>query len=55
MPQLEFLELGRVGGDLKDDGIVRLLETLPNLRKLDLEDANEITDDVLRAITPHSS
>jgi len=55
MPQLEFLELGRVGGDLKDDGIVRLLETLPNLRKLDLEDANEITDDVLRAITPHPS
>ncbi|KAI0001735.1 hypothetical protein BJV77DRAFT_958340 [Russula vinacea] len=44
MPQLEFLELGRAGGDLKDDGIVRLLETLPNLRKLDLEDAAEITD-----------
>ena len=55
MPQLEILELGRVGGDLKDDGIVRLLETLPNLRKLDLEDAIEITDDVLRAITPHPS
>ena len=52
MPQLEFLELGRAGGDLKDDGIVRLLETLPNLRKLDLEDAAEITDNVLRAITP---
>jgi F-box/leucine-rich repeat protein 2/20 len=47
MPQLFFLELGRVGGDLKDDGIVRLLETLPNLRKLDLEDAIEITDSVL--------
>lgn len=55
MPQLVFLELGKVGGDLKDDGIVRLLETLPNLRKLDLEDAIEITDDVLRAITPHPS
>lgn len=55
MPRLEFLELGRVGGDLKDDGVVRLLETLPNLRKLDLEDAIEITDNVLRAITPHPS
>ncbi|KAF8506819.1 hypothetical protein F5888DRAFT_1603440 [Russula emetica] len=55
MPQLVFLELGRVGGDLKNDGIVRLLETLPNLRKLDLEDAIEITDNVLRAITPHPS
>ena len=52
VPQLVFLELGRVGGDLKDDGIVRLLETLPNLRRLDLEDAIEITDNVLRAITP---
>jgi F-box/leucine-rich repeat protein 2/20 len=55
MPQLVFLELGRIGGELKDDGIVRLLETLPNLRKLDLEDAVEITDNVLRAITPHRS
>jgi F-box/leucine-rich repeat protein 2/20 len=55
MPQLEFLELGRVGGELKDDGVVRLLETLPNLRKLDLEDAIEITDKILRAITPHPS
>lgn len=55
MPQLVFLELGRVGGDIKDDGIVRLLETLPNLRKLDLEDAVDITDNVLRAITPHPS
>ena len=55
MPRLEFLELGRVGGDLKDDGVVRLLETLPNLRKLDLEDAIEITDKTLRAITPSPS
>ncbi|KAI0274954.1 hypothetical protein BC834DRAFT_814786 [Gloeopeniophorella convolvens] len=52
MPRLELLELGGVGGELKDDGVVRLLETLPNLRKLDLEDASEITDDVLDAITP---
>jgi F-box and leucine-rich repeat protein 2/20 len=55
MPQLEFLELARVGGDLKDDGVIRLLETLPNIRKLDLEDAIEITDNVLRTITPHPS
>ena len=55
MPRLEFLELGRVGGELKDDGVVRLLETLPNLRKLDLEDAIEITDNALRAITPYPS
>jgi F-box/leucine-rich repeat protein 2/20 len=50
---LELLELGGIGGELRDDGIIRLLETLPKLRKLDLEDASEITDDVLRSITPH--
>lgn len=53
-PQLELLELGGIGGELKDDGVVRLLDTLPNLRKLDLEDASDITDDVLHAITPPS-
>ena len=52
MPQLELLELAAIGTELKDDGVVRLLETLPNLRKLDLEDAAEITDNVLNAITP---
>lgn len=54
-PQLELLELGGIGGELKDDGVVRLLDTLPKLRKLDLEDASEITDDVLHSITPHPS
>lgn len=55
VPQLELLELAGIGGELKDDGVVRLLETLPNLRKLDLEDASDITDDVLQAITPPPS
>src|SRR5258708_254297 len=49
MPQLEFLELGRIGGDLKDDGVIRLLETLPNIRQLDLEDAIELPDEIGRA------
>ena len=55
VPQLELLELAGIGGELKDDGVVRLLETLPHLRKLDLEDASDITDDVLHAITPPPS
>ncbi|KAI9444914.1 hypothetical protein H4582DRAFT_1806705 [Lactarius indigo] len=55
VPQLELLELGGIGGELKDDGVVRLLNTLPNLRKLDLEDASDITDNVLHAITPPPS
>ncbi|TFY71187.1 hypothetical protein EVG20_g1828 [Dentipellis fragilis] len=52
MPQLEFLELAGIGGELKDEGLIRLLETVPNIKKLDLEDASEITDAVLEAITP---
>ncbi|TFY82856.1 hypothetical protein EWM64_g1162 [Hericium alpestre] len=52
VPNLEFLELGGIGGELKDDGLVLLLETIPGIRKLDLEDATDITDDVLDAITP---
>ncbi|THH12282.1 hypothetical protein EW146_g7756 [Bondarzewia mesenterica] len=55
MPRLEFLELGGIGADLKDEGLVRMLKTLPNLRKLDLEDATDITDAVLEAITPPPS
>ena len=52
MPQLELLELGGIGRELTDDGIVQLLETLPNLRKLDLEDVSDRTDDVLHMIAP---
>ncbi|KAI0360970.1 RNI-like protein [Trametes cingulata] len=52
VPQLEFLELAGIGADLRDTGLVRLLETTPYLRRLDLEDACEITDAVLAALTP---
>ena len=52
LPNLEFLELAGIGAELKDDGLVRLLRTTPLIRKLDLEDATDITNDVLAAITP---
>ncbi|THV06593.1 RNI-like protein, partial [Dendrothele bispora CBS 962.96] len=52
VPQLELLELADIGEDLKDDGLVRLLSTTPLIRKLDLEDAGDITDSVLAAVTP---
>ncbi|KZT08566.1 RNI-like protein [Laetiporus sulphureus 93-53] len=55
VPKLEFLELAGIGAELKDDGLVRLLCTTPFIRRLDLEDACEITDDLLLAITPDSS
>ncbi|ETW86857.1 hypothetical protein HETIRDRAFT_377477, partial [Heterobasidion irregulare TC 32-1] len=52
LPHLELLELGGIGQHLTDEGLILLLQTLPDLRKLDLEDAREITDAVLQAITP---
>lgn len=52
VPRLEFLELAGIGADLRDDGLVRLFGTTPYIRRVDLEDACEITDDVLVALTP---
>ncbi|KAK0208671.1 hypothetical protein DFS33DRAFT_1254087 [Desarmillaria ectypa] len=52
VPRLEFLELAGIGDDLADDGLVRLLNTTPMIRRLDLEDAVQITDAVISAITP---
>ena len=52
VPKLEFLELAGLGTGLKDDGLVRLLSNTPYIRRLDLEDAIDITDGVLTAITP---
>lgn len=52
VPRLELLELASIGTAMKDEGLVRLLETTPLLRKLDLEDDADITDAVLSALTP---
>lgn len=52
VPRLECLELAGIGSDLKDDGLVRLLNTTPLIRRLDLEEACDITDNVLEALTP---
>jgi F-box and leucine-rich repeat protein 2/20 len=52
VPRLEFLELAGIGPELRDDGLVRLLSTTPHIRRLDLEDATEVTDRVLHALTP---
>ncbi|PBL00675.1 RNI-like protein [Armillaria gallica] len=51
-PRLEFLELAGIGDDLVDEGLIRLLNTTPMIRRLDLEDAAQITDAVISAITP---
>ncbi|KAF8433524.1 hypothetical protein L210DRAFT_3411656 [Boletus edulis BED1] len=52
VPRLELLELAGIGHTLKDDGLVHLLATTPSIRKLDLEDASDITDAVLEVLTP---
>lgn len=54
VPNLEFLELAGIGAALEDSGLIRLLKTTPLIRKLDLEDASRITDDVLEVLTPPS-
>ncbi|KAL4269180.1 F-box domain-containing protein [Pleurotus pulmonarius] len=54
VPKLEFLELAGICTSLKDDGLVTLLNTTPLIRRLDVEDAVELTDSFLAAITPAS-
>jgi F-box and leucine-rich repeat protein 2/20 len=52
VPQLEFLEMAGVGGEVHDDGLIKLLKNTPLIRKIDLEDATEITDTILDCLTP---
>jgi F-box and leucine-rich repeat protein 2/20 len=52
MPKLEILEIAGVRGDLHDDGLIRLFKTTPLIRKVDLEDATEISDAVLDSLIP---
>ncbi|KAG9049722.1 hypothetical protein FS837_009367 [Tulasnella sp. UAMH 9824] len=49
---LEFFELGGIGAAIRDNGLIRLFNTTPWIRRLDLEDASEITDSVLAALVP---
>ncbi|SNX81920.1 uncharacterized protein MEPE_00625 [Melanopsichium pennsylvanicum] len=55
VPHLEVLELANIGPALKDNGLVKLFSTTPQLRKIDLERATHITDAVLSALTPPES
>lgn len=55
VPKLEVLELANIGPALKDTGLVKLFATTPQLQKLDLERASQITDAVLSALTPPES
>ncbi|GJN87973.1 hypothetical protein Rhopal_000928-T1 [Rhodotorula paludigena] len=55
LPNLEILELSCVGWHFGTDGLARLLLSVPKLRKLDLEDAAQTTDDALFALVPSAS
>ncbi|KAJ7044974.1 hypothetical protein C8F04DRAFT_1026228 [Mycena alexandri] len=52
VPDLQYLELAGIGNSLEDDGLIRLLNTTPLLKRLDLEDASSITDAVIATLTP---
>ncbi|KIY50686.1 RNI-like protein, partial [Fistulina hepatica ATCC 64428] len=52
VPRLEFLELANIGEEMGDDGLLKLFATTPLIRRVDLEDAVDISDAVLAALTP---
>ncbi|GAA5831035.1 hypothetical protein JCM11251_005117 [Rhodosporidiobolus azoricus] len=53
-PSLEILELSRFTSGGQTNGLVSFLSTVPELRKLDLEDADDATDDVLLTLAQHT-
>lgn len=52
VPELEIFEMTSSGPQLADAGVISLLSSCLKLKKLDLEGASEITDEVLEVITP---
>ncbi|KAG8958104.1 hypothetical protein FRC03_009462 [Tulasnella sp. 419] len=52
VPYLQNLEMGGIGAAVRDTGLVRLIGTTPMIRRVDLEEASEITDTLLDALTP---
>lgn len=55
VPRLEFFEMGGIGGDVREEGLIRLFRTTPWIRKIDLEDAADVGDALIDAITPDPS
>ncbi|KAF8625193.1 hypothetical protein AX15_005498 [Amanita polypyramis BW_CC] len=53
VPCLESFEMAGIGADLKDEGLIRLFRTTPYIKRIDLEDALDMTDKVLETITPY--
>jgi F-box/leucine-rich repeat protein 2/20 len=55
VPRLEFFEMGGIGGEVREEGLIRLLKTTPWIRKVDLEDAAEVGDALIDVLTPDPS
>ena len=54
-PRLEFFEMGGIGGEIREEGLIALFKTTPWIRKVDLEDATEVGDALIEALTPDPS
>ncbi|UZJ54839.1 hypothetical protein CBS101457_004159 [Exobasidium rhododendri] len=52
VPNLLCLELANIGEDLHDEGLIKLFETTPQIQKIDLEGASEVSGKVLECLTP---
>lgn len=52
VPKLKCLELANIGNTLRDDGLAKLLDTTPDIERIDVEGAMELGDKFLQAITP---
>ena len=55
VPRLEFFEMGGVGGEVREEGLIRLFKTTPWIRKVDLEDAADVGDALIEVLTPDPS
>lgn len=55
VPRLEFFEMGGIGGEVREEGLIRLLKTTPWIRKIDLEDAADVGDALIGVLTPDPS
>ena len=55
VPRLELFEMGGIGGEVREDGLIRLFKTTPWIRKIDLEDAADVGDALIEVLTPDPS
>jgi F-box/leucine-rich repeat protein 2/20 len=47
--------MGGIGGEVREEGLIRLFKTTPWIRKIDLEDAADVGDALIEVLTPDPS